>query len=355
MTTLSIMAKPAQTAQTAGQWRLTLPLLVICRRCREVPLKLECPDLHESLCRSCCLTLAGCRAIDVRSEWRTFSDDVQHSAVPSHVEDTSNPVLKGPDQLETQVATGASHGSSDPHQIKTPSEKPSKTLLAAYKKIGEMCDGLNISKNVTDTARYLFKLVEDARAFRNKPQELIIAGCIFISCRQCRVPRSFAEIFGVTKVQKNQIGRMYRTLQKFFMNFHTERHKAVVLNGGSLHPNGTYTIASATQPKDMCQRFCSHLNLPFDVSGICVALMNRVMNRGDLSGRSPLTIVTSCIYMAAHLTGHGKTIKEVSSAAHISDCTVRAAYKVILPQREHLIDPEWIKDGKGDIKNLPHH
>ena len=51
--------------------------------------------------------------------------------------------------------------------------------------------------------------------------------------------------------------------------------------------------------------------------------------------------------------GLGKSMKEVSLVADVSDGTIRAAYKLIYPKRERLVDPEWIKDGKGDIKNLP--
>jgi transcription initiation factor TFIIB len=57
--------------------------------------------------------------------------------------------------------------------------------------------------------------------------------------------------------------------------------------------------------------------------------------------------------MASHLMGHGKTAKEISSVAHVSDGTIRGAYKQLYAERQRLIDPEWIKDGKGDMTNLP--
>jgi transcription initiation factor TFIIIB Brf1 subunit/transcription initiation factor TFIIB len=101
-------------------------------------------------------------------------------------------------------------------QGKSSTDKATKGLLAAYKEIGAHCDAVNIPKNVSDTAKHLFKLVDDAKAFKGKSQEAIIAGCIFIACRQCGVPRTFREIYALTKVSKKDIGRTFKALEKFF-------------------------------------------------------------------------------------------------------------------------------------------
>lgn len=216
-----------------------------------------------------------------------------------------------------------------------------------------MCDGFGIQKNVADTAKHLFKMVEDAKAFKGKSQEVIIAGCIFIACRQCKVPRTFTEIFAVTKVTRKEIGRIYKALEKFFMAQNLERINSIVSNGGVPDPNGSFPVTTSTKPSDLCSRFCNLLDLPYQVTNVSSALSDRVTTMGDLAGRSPLSIVAACIYMASYLMGHGKTAKEISQVAHVSDGTIRGAYKQLYAERERLIDPNWIKDGKGDMKNLP--
>ncbi|KKA19301.1 Transcription initiation protein, partial [Rasamsonia emersonii CBS 393.64] len=118
-------------------------------------------------------------------------------------------------------------------------------------------------------------------------------------------------------------------------------------------PNETYTATTSTKPSDLCSRFCNLLDLPYQVTNVSMALSDRVTTMGDLAGRSPLSIVAACIYMASYLMGHGKTAKEISQVAHVSDGTIRGAYKQLYAERERLIDPNWIKDGKGDMANLP--
>ena len=57
--------------------------------------------------------------------------------------------------------------------------------------------------------------------------------------------------------------------------------------------------------------------------------------------------------LASYLMGHPKSAKEISQVAHVSDGTIRGAYKQLYAERESLVDKEWIKDGKGALKNLP--
>ena len=216
-------------------WRENLNMQMMCRDCKEFP-----PNLVEEfssgdmVCGSCGLVL-GDRIVDTRSEWRTFSNDDQGNDDPSRVGDGANPLLNG-SQLQTSIQFGAgdSGKSRDLHraQNKATHDKSTKVLLTAYKEIGALCDAWNIPKNVSDTAKHLFKRVSDAGAFRGKSQEAIIAGCIFIACRQCKVPRTFREIFALTKVSKKEIGRIFKALEKFFAANNKEKTATLVQSGG---------------------------------------------------------------------------------------------------------------------------
>jgi hypothetical protein len=203
----------------AEPWSDNLNMTLMCKDCKEYP-----PNLVEEfssgdmVCASCGLVL-GERVVDIRSEWRTFANDDQGNDDPSRVGDGPNALLNG-SQLSTTIAFGDGNARSRDllrAQGKTGgNDKSTKSLLAAYKEIGAHCDAVNIPKNVSDTAKYLFKQVDDGKAFKGKSQDAIIAGCIFIACRQCNVPRTFREIFALTKVSKKDIGRVFKSLEAFF-------------------------------------------------------------------------------------------------------------------------------------------
>ncbi|PSS20088.1 hypothetical protein M430DRAFT_101069 [Amorphotheca resinae ATCC 22711] len=335
------------------EWSENLNMTVMCKDCKEFP-----PNLVEEfssgdlVCGSCGLVI-GDRIVDTRSEWRTFANDDGNNDDPSRVGDGANPLLNG-SQLTTQIAYGEGRGSHDLHRAhgRSTADKATKSLLAAYKEIGAHCDAVNIPKNVSDTAKHLYKLVDDAKAFKGKSQEAIIAGCIFIACRQCGVPRTFREIYALTKVSKKDIGRTFKALERFFAE--DSKDKINVVAGGKFRSQDQYKTTTSTNAKDLCLRYCSQLGLKNQqFVKVSQGLADKMSTVGDLAGRSPLSVAAACIYMASYLLGKPKSPKEISAVAGVSDGTIRTAYKYLYQERERLVEPEWIADGKGNMDNLP--
>ncbi|EHL01473.1 putative Transcription initiation factor IIB [Glarea lozoyensis 74030] len=340
-----MMTQQAQPENGGEGWADNLNMTLMCKDCKEYP-----PNLVEEfssgdmVCASCGLVL-GERVVDSRSEWRTFANDDQGNDDPSRVGDGPNVLLNG-SQLQTTIAYGDGNARSRDllrAQGKTGNDKSTKSLLAAYKEIGAHCDAVNIPKNVSDTAKYLFKQVDDGKAFKGKSQDAIIAGCIFIACRQCNVPRTFREIFALTKVSKKDIGRVFKSLEAFFGKQNNAKQNAV--NGP---PKEEYKNTQSTNAVDLQLGLKSQQFVK-----VSSGLAEKTPTVAELAGRSPLSVAAACIYMASHLLGKPKTPKEISVVAGVSDGTIRTAYKHLYNEKERLIDPDWIKDGKGNINNLP--
>ena len=212
------MLNPRAMADKPPEWSANLNDKLMCPECKEMP-----PNLVEEfssgdmVCGSCGLVL-GDRIVDTRSEWRTFSNDDQGNDDPSRVGEGANPLLNG-SQLQTTIAFGDGNARSRDllrAQSKQALDKSTKGLMAAYKEIGAHCEAVSIPKNVADTAKHLYKMVDDAKAFKSKSTDALIASCIFIACRRAAVPRTFKEINALTQVSKKDIGRTFKALEKFF-------------------------------------------------------------------------------------------------------------------------------------------
>jgi len=335
-------------------WEANHNVSVMCPDCREVPANIvEEFSSGDMVCGSCGLVL-GDRIVDTRSEWRTFSNDDQAGDDPSRVGDAANPFLNGA-QLETTISYTPGGAGRELHraQNKTAGDKSTKGLLAAYKEIGAFCDSINIQKVVSDAAKQLFKIVDDHKAFKGKPQEAIIAGCIFIACRQCQVPRTFREIFALTKVPKKEIGRVFKALEKFFAAQDSKKMDEITKSGGIVDDSQQYKTTSSTKATELMIRYCNNLNLTQNCTTIAQELADRAATIGTLAGRSPISSAAACIYMVSYLMKQPKTAKEISTIAGVSDGTIRNAYKHLYTDRNKLIDPKWIENGKGDISALP--
>lgn len=281
---------------------------MICKDCKEIP-----PNIHEEfssgdmVCGSCGLVL-GDRIVDTRSEWRTFSNDDQNNDDPSRVGDGANPLLNG-SQLQTTIAFGDGGAKSrELHraQNKATHDKGTKTLLAAYKEIGALCDAWHIPKNVSDTAKHLFKMVNDAGAFRGKSQDVVIAGCIFIACRQCQVPRTFREIFALTKVSKKEIGRIFKSLEKFFAAQNQTRADTLIQAGGKLwlaSPVIHCASANLASKESSIQTILTILpHQPKPKSSAFATAVSSVSTPRRLWSRSSL--LTRCLRLALLLVAH---------------------------------------------------
>ncbi|KAA8567425.1 hypothetical protein EYC84_010442 [Monilinia fructicola] len=144
-----------------------------------------------------------------------------------------------------------------------------------------------------------------------------------------------------------------RHLRNSFASDSNAKKATAEATGALAAPDG-YQTTTSTNAKDLCTRYCSQLGLKSQqFVKISQGLAEKVSTVGDLAGRSPLSVAAACIYMASALLGKPKSAKEISQVAGVSDGTIRTAYKYLYADREKLIEPEWIADGKGKMDNLP--
>jgi len=338
------------------EWRENLNVKMICKDCQEDP-----PNLFEDhasgdmMCDSCGLVLAQ-RSIDMSSEWRTFSNDDQGGDDPSRVGDGPNALLNGA-QLNTNIAFGDG-GMRNKElmraQNKSNVDKGNKQLLQAYKQIGALCDGWQLPASVADTAKHLFKDADESRLFKGKSTEALIAGCMFLACRRNNVPRSFREVMELTKVSKKEIGRTFKLLESFLMGKDKEAKagQTAMVAGGTVVYNEQYKGTGTSDPSELCNRYCSMLNMDQRTTNIAISLAQRMTSTGALAGRSPLSSAAACIFMAGHLMSQPKNAKEIMHVARVSDSTIRHAYKLLYNEKEKLITEEIMARG-ADPERLP--
>ncbi|KAL2267102.1 hypothetical protein VTJ83DRAFT_4379 [Remersonia thermophila] len=320
------------------EWKEDLNVILVCPECKEHP-----PNLVEEyssgdvVCGSCGLCLD--RIIDTRSEWRTFSGDDNGGDDPSRVGDGPNLMLDG-DQLQTSIAYDGGKGArSLAHtQNKITLDKNAKALMNAYNDIQALTDSISAGSQVATTAKSIYKLVVDNNALKGKSQEAIIAGCIFVACRQTGVPRTFRELYGLTKVSKKEIGRVFKLLEKFLNSMGGEEAVVKAIGGFVQH----YEAKSSTRPEELCIRYCSNLNFinRVRVESVARRLAEKSSDITDLAGRSPLSVAAACIYMASHLVGEPRTTKQISVASSVSDGTVKTAYRYLYAAKDEVLNKQ---------------
>ncbi len=88
-------------------------------------------------------------------------------------------------------------------RVSSPRERRLANVLA---KMGETCDGLNLSKNVLETASMIYRNLDGHVDVKGKSVVSITAATIYMACKQCAVVRSLEEICrGICPCKRCQI------------------------------------------------------------------------------------------------------------------------------------------------------
>lgn len=348
------MCQPTSAALQTDQWEADYRVRTACPECKVYPANIVNEySSGDTVCADCGLVL-GERIVDTRSEWRTFSNDDSNGADPSRVGEAANPLLNG-SQLETKIEYQPGTKSLDLQRAhkKASETTTNRVLVTAYAEIGAFCEAIQITPHVSTTAKTLFKLVHDNKALKSKPQSAVIAGCIFIACRQCLVPRTFTEIFALTQISKKEIGRIFKLLEKFFITHGTTKPSVPAKPGGDTDASYEYAVTTATAAHALMIRFCNGMNLGPKITTVAEEVAKRVDQNDLLCGRSTLTSCGAVIYLVSHLMGNQRTIKAVSAAVGVGQNTLRAAYKHLKAGHEKILDPSWTTRYGCDVERLP--
>lgn len=348
------MVQPTSAMLQTDRWEADYKVRAVCPECKIYPANIvDEYSSGDSVCADCGLVL-GERIVDTRSEWRTFSSDEKNVADPCRVGEAANPLLNGA-QLGTQIEFQPGIKSAELQRAhkKSGGSDINRVLIAAYAEIGAFCEVVHITPHVSTTAKTLFKLVHDNKALRSKPQSAVIAGCIFIACRQCAVPRTFTEIFALTRIPKKEIGRIFKLLEKFFTTHSASKAISQAKTGEKVDASHEYTLTTATVASSLMVRFCNSLNLGAKITNVAEEVAKKVADNDILCGRSTLTSSGAIIYMVSHLMGERRSVKEVAGAVGISHSTLRVAFKHLLAAREKILDMSWIERYGCDMERLP--
>lgn len=375
-----------------------------CPECKECPANIiEEYSSGDMVCGSCGFCLPG-RIVCQAMEWRHFSgeNDANHDD-PSRIGAAANPLLHG-SQLQTSIGSSSSsllaaaannstskHGTTartrtlqraqEATMAVDANDKSNKKLQTRYSEISALCEGMALTRDIVNTAQYYYKLVNDAKYLRGYKPIAVIAGCVFIACRTCHVPRTFQEVFSCTNVPKADIGKIFKLLQKFLSQPARKKLEEVIEAGGMfpalfidfafyffLHcfclfyfifffrltpDNKTGTIptpSSSTSPTTstktqsssslaLLPRFSSHLQLPYKceslASAICTASVTVIPTLGS---RHPASIAAVAIFMASLLLKEKRALKDVSIAAGTGIQTIRLLYKIFWGAKEAFLE-----------------
>jgi transcription initiation factor TFIIB len=196
-------------------------------------------------------------------------------------------------------------------RVSSPRERRLANVLT---KMGETCDGLNLSKNVLETASMIYRSLDEHIDVKGKSVASITAATIYIACKQCEVVRSLEEIIrGIcppkdVKSKTKLAARYYRTM---------------VMEIGQL------TAPVVTMDKYI-SKIANMTQTEVRVERLALEIAEKTKGNSIADGKAPNGIAAAYLYVASVLLGQNVLQRDVSSIAGVTEVTIRNRCKEIL-------------------------
>ncbi len=287
-----------------------------CPECGSTKLE-EDPLRGEIICSKCGYVLSD-KLIDRGPEWRAFDSEQRRDRERAGAPATYSLHDKGLSSVIDRRDVDSSGKRLSPEKTsqfyrlrrwdsRSKIQKSrDRHLVTALNDIERISGLLNLPKNIREAASLLYRRIVENGLARGRSIELLSAAIIYITCRQFQVPRTLEEIAEATKLESKEIGRSHRFISRRL--------------GIKLPP---------VTPISYIPRFGSILGVPPPVQQDAIELLRKVLSLGLSSGKGPMGIAASALYMACLNAGCRKTQREVAEAAGVTEVTIRNRFKEI--------------------------
>jgi transcription initiation factor TFIIB len=209
-----------------------------------------------------------------------------------------------------------------------------KVMLEVMARVDRLCERKSLQGSVAKRAKELFKRYQDVltldpsdgvtrkRALREEEISTIIAGVLFIACRNEQGARSYKEICGLTNVSKKDIGAIVKKIE------------AVLPDAKTAHVRST---------EDFVTRFCNSLNLPRATMRVADQVAMAARDQEGVYGKTYITIAAASIYIVCQLSeeANKRSEKEVSDVTGVAEVTIKSTLRNILPHLEKVIPADF--------------
>ncbi|MCS7106079.1 MAG: transcription initiation factor IIB [Candidatus Aenigmarchaeota archaeon] len=195
------------------------------------------------------------------------------------------------------------------------SERIERTLSLGLAYINKVSEDLNLPKNVIENASLIFRKAIKEGISRGRPIEDFAVGCVYLSCRQLKIPRSLDQISEVSRLSRKRIGRSYRYLLKE-LNY-------------QLTPSSPLQYVSQSLNEFSCYGKTEEVTYKI----ILAAKQARLT-----SGKGPTGLAAASTYIASILTGERITQADLARKMRCTEVTIRNRYKELIENLMFIVE-----------------
>jgi transcription initiation factor TFIIB len=215
---------------------------------------------------------------------------------PANKDATGRPLSSSMKSTITRLRTWDSRSQSNVSE--------DRNLKQALTELNRLKDKLAVSSNILEKAAYLYRKALEKKLVRGRSISSMIAASLYAACRDAETPRTLNDVADAANVKRKDISKCYRLL-----------HQELELK---------MPVVDSIQ---LIARISSKLEIPEKTKRYAVKVLKEVQKRKESSGKDPMGLAASALYLACVKNGVSITQRDLAEAAGVTEVTIRNRYK----------------------------
>ncbi|MFL6498137.1 MAG: transcription initiation factor IIB family protein [Nitrososphaera sp.] len=178
-----------------------------------------------------------------------------------------------------------------------------RSLKQALPVLEHLRESLALPDMIIEKSAYFYRKAARLNLIKGRTVSSILSASVYLACRELETPRTLNEVSSASDVPRKKISRDYRLLvQTFDPKIPAIDHIRCIT------------------------RIANKVGLSEKTKRMAVKIMRQVIAMQVSAGKGPMGIAATVLYIACLQVGEIKTQKELSTAAGVTEVTIRNRY-----------------------------
>ncbi len=175
-----------------------------------------------------------------------------------------------------------------------------RNLQHALSELLKMKEKLSLSDAIVEKAAYIYRKALEKKLVRGRSINALIAATLYAACRETSTPRTLNDVSGSINITRKNLAICYRMIVKEL--------------------DLKMPVVDSVQ---CISRIASQIGLSEKTKRHAMKLLKKAEERQIISGKDPMGMAASALYIASMETGENTTQKTIALAAGVTEVTIR--------------------------------
>jgi transcription initiation factor TFIIB len=183
-------------------------------------------------------------------------------------------------------------------------ESSQRNLRRAFQQLDTLKDKLGLTEAMVEKIAYIFRKVHEKQLLRGRTIDGMLAASVYIVCREMGASITLKDIAAASNLTYKDVSRNYRVLV-----FELDIKIPVI------------------DPMKCISKLSNKLGIKEKTKKQAMNIMSEVVKREMTSGKIPMGLAASVLYLSCQITGEGISQAKIAEASSTTEVTIRNRFK----------------------------